>query len=179
MNMSIKSKIAFTGWIFAAIVSLHSFSAFSQNADCKCCTPEHDQFNFWVGEWEVHDTSGNKVGENSIQKAERNCVLTETWNGSSGGTGRSFNYYDPADSTWNQLWISSSGGILKLKGQFEGDKMILESDYTTDPKGRLIKNRITWYEMEEDGKVAQIWEMVDENEEIVAVSFHGIYTRKE
>jgi hypothetical protein len=39
------------------------------------------EFDFWIGEWEVHDAEGNFVGENSITRAERGCVLIEEWRG--------------------------------------------------------------------------------------------------
>ncbi|MFZ6052450.1 hypothetical protein [Halocola ammonii] len=176
--MTNQNQYSFALWSLLIMIILYSSQALAQNPECKCCTPQHGQFDFWIGEWIVHDTLGNEVGENSIQKVEGNCLISENWKGSSGSTGRSFNYYDPADSTWNQLWVSSSGNILKLKGNLENGKMILESDFTTDAKGRTFKNRITWYPMEEARKVTQIWEIVNEEDETVAVSFHGIYSRK-
>ena len=35
---------------------------------CACCTENHKAFDFWVGDWIVFDTSGNKIGENRVEK---------------------------------------------------------------------------------------------------------------
>ncbi|MBK7967386.1 MAG: hypothetical protein IPK10_20365 [Bacteroidetes bacterium] len=84
---------------------------------CACCTENHKAFDFWVGDWMVFDTSGNKIGENKIDKIEGNCIINEHWIGGKGNTGSSYNFYDATDSTWNQLWIDSQGGNLVLKGK--------------------------------------------------------------
>ena len=39
------------------------------------------EFDFWVGEWEVHDGEGTLVGENAITSEESGCVLVEKWQG--------------------------------------------------------------------------------------------------
>jgi len=59
---------------------------------------EHDEsfaeFDFWVGEWDVHVAGGAFAGSNVIQRAERGCVLLENWTNARGGTGSSINYVD-------------------------------------------------------------------------------------
>ena len=46
------------------------------------------------------------------------CVLLENWTGTSGGTGKSFNYYDPGKKKWIQIWIDSGGGVIQSEGGF-------------------------------------------------------------
>ena len=102
------------------IISLALFCCnlvYSQTTPCACCTEKHQQFDFWVGEWVVFDTTGTKVGENTIEKLENDCILSEYWRGASGSTGRSYNYYNALDDTWNQTWIDNNGGSLVLKGK--------------------------------------------------------------
>ncbi len=152
------------------------FLILAQEADCNCCTPQHDQFDFWLGDWEVFNAEGEKIGENKIEKQEDNCLLSENWTGEKGGTGRSFNYYDPADSTWNQLWISSSGTILKLKGNAEKDKMILKSELVEGEKGKYY-NKITWTK-NNDGSVTQLWEIMDPQDNLLNEAFKGIYRKR-
>ena len=102
--------------------------AIKAQTNCACCNETQKQFDFWVGEWIVLDSLGNKVGENQISKIEENCIVLEHWTGAKGGTGTSHNYYNKTDSTWNQLWIDNKGNVLKLKGQLESGKMVLKSD---------------------------------------------------
>ncbi|MCM8569350.1 hypothetical protein NE848_08165 [Gramella jeungdoensis] len=149
----------------------------SQNNDCACCTPAHEQFDFWVGNWEVFNEKGKKIGENLIEKLEDNCILSENWEGEKGGSGKSFNYYDPADSTWNQLWISNSGNILKLKGEGKPDKMILKSEPVKGEKGNYY-NKITWTK-NPDGSVTQLWELYDLQGNLLNEAFKGIYRKKD
>ena len=146
-------------------------------SNCNCCTPNHRAFDFWAGDWEVFDSTGTKVGENLIYKVERNCVLNEHWTSVRGGTGRSYNYYDPADSTWNQIWLDSWGSNLVLKGKPEGNKMILKSELLPGEKIDWYANRITWTS-NEDGSVTQTWDVLDKNDKIISVAFKGIYKRR-
>ncbi len=144
--------------------------------ECNCCTPNHQQFDFWVGDWDVYDTSGKKVGENKIEKLESECIVSENWKGATGGSGRSYNYYNAADSTWNQVWISNSGNNLVLKGRAAPNKMILKSELIESKKGNYY-NQITWTK-NEDGSVTQLWEVLNNNGESLSVAFEGIYKLK-
>lgn len=145
--------------------------------DCSCCTPPHDQFDFWVGDWEVFNEKGEKIGENLVEKLENNCILSENWEGKEGGSGKSFNYYDPADSTWNQLWLSNSGNILKLKGKAQTSKMILKSKPVKGEKGDYY-NQITWTK-NPDGSITQLWELYDLQGNLLNETFKGVYRKKE
>ncbi len=159
--------------VFAIIFPLLTFS---QN-ECACCTPEHDQFDFWLGDWVVFNEKGEKIGENLVEELENNCLISENWKGSNGGSGKSFNYYDPETELWNQLWISSSGNILKLKGVAQADKMTLKSELIENGKGQYY-HQITWTK-NPDGSVTQLWEILDKNEEVINESFKGIYRKKQ
>ncbi|MCP9199593.1 hypothetical protein MKO06_06725 [Gramella sp. GC03-9] len=145
--------------------------------DCACCTQQHNQFDFWLGEWEVFNEEGEKLGENHIKKLENNCLVSENWQGDRGGSGKSFNYYDPKDETWNQLWVSNIGTILKLKGKAEPGKMVLKSQMVKDKKGNYY-NQITWTR-NQDGSVSQLWEIMDENDKLLTETFNGIYRKKD
>lgn len=132
----LKHIVICLGWIIIPL------SLIAQNP-CACCTENHKAFDFWVGDWMVYGTSGNKIGENKIDKIERNCILNEHWIGGKGGSGSSYNYYDTTDSTWNQLWIDNQGGNLILKGKASTHKMILKSKIQKGKRGNMFCNRIT------------------------------------
>jgi len=159
------------------IIVLVSFTEGYSQTPCRCCTPQHEQFDFWVGDWIVYDTAGNKVGENTIVKLEGNCVLSEHWRGARGGTGRSYNYFDSSDHTWNQLWLDNSGTILKLKGSPGENTMSLKSELTIGSNNVKYYNRITWTRNKE-GTVTQLWEILDPSDAVLSVAFKGVYKRK-
>jgi hypothetical protein len=163
--------------LFIVLLPITAINALYAQSGCACCNELHQQFGFWVGEWTVVDSLGVKVGDSQISSIEDNCIILEHWKGVRGGTGSSFNYFDPSDSTWNQLWIDNSGNILKLKGNAGKDKMVLKSELTKSEKLGWYINQITWT-LNEDGTVTQLWEIVDKNDRLLQTLFSGIYHRK-
>lgn len=161
--------------IFFLLMSIHHYT--QAQAECSCCTQNHLQFDFWLGEWNVYDTDGKKIGENNIVKLEAGCLIQENWQGKSGSTGSSFNFYDPSDSTWNQIWIDNQGNNLQLKGKATASSMVLQSELSQSPEGNWQYNRITW-SIGTDGSVIQLWEVLDRDQEVEKVAFKGIYKRK-
>ncbi len=145
-------------------------------SNCPCCTENHYEFDFWIGEWEVTNAKGDVAGKNTIAKEENGCVLRENWTSARQGyTGTSINFYNSATRQWEQLWVDNSGASLKLKGNRQGDRMVMTSaDFVKDDK--KLRNRITWFK-NEDGTVRQLWEVV-EGDRVVSVLFDGMYRRK-
>lgn len=167
------------GFFFAFLILSISaiYSQDSTNNNCSCCSSFHDQFDFWVGEWEVYDTLDNFVGSNNIVKQYDNCLIQENWISAGKNRGTSYNYFNTKDSTWNQLWIDNQGTILKLKGHFVNGEMTLKSDPQKGKKVKLYYNRITWKKLE-NGNVIQTWDVLDENDTVLANLFKGIYKPK-
>lgn len=165
--------------LLVAFISLFFIkSSFAQKAatPCACCTPEFKQFDFWIGNWDVYDTLGNKVGENKILTTQDSCLIQENWK-SKGQTGTSNNYYNKADSTWNQVWVDNSGTVLVLKGKRESNKMILKTAKQLSKKGKYYFNQITW-ENNANGTVTQTWDVLFEDGILITRAFKGIYKRK-
>jgi len=155
---------------------LLSHTGFSQDK-CNCCTVAHQQFDFWIGDWNVFDTTGTQVGENTISHLEDNCILSEYWRGISGTTGRSYNYYNQQDSTWNQVWVDNNGGNLVLKGKGKPGKMVLKSELIPGKKIAFYYNQVTWT-LNKDGSVTQLWEIYDQTGKLLSTAFLGIYKKK-
>ncbi|MFT5822029.1 MAG: hypothetical protein ACI8ZM_003285 [Crocinitomix sp.] len=144
---------------------------------CNCCTPKQQEFDFWIGSWEVYDTSGTRVGQNEIVQIQAGCALQEHWTGASGFTGTSLNYYDAKTEKWNQLWIDQSGSVLKLSGIFSGNQMTLISEEMYNQKlKKPYQNRIIWT-LNEDGTVRQLWESTIDKGENWNTVFDGLYKK--
>lgn len=156
-----------------------SISLFAQPStqNCNCCTPEYHQFDFWLGEWEVFNLQGGKVGENRVVSMQDSCVIQENW-ASKGQTGTSYNYYNQKDSSWNQTYIDNLGTVLQLKGGWENHQMVLKGLFTKSKKGDFYYyDRIVWAK-DSSGNVTQKWDIVKENGEVLFVAFDGIYKRQ-
>ena len=162
-----------------ALVFFASFFVSAQNDNsCTCCSPDHAAFDFWIGEWEVTNSSnGAAAGKSKIRKEEGDCVIRENWtSASSGFTGTSLNFFNTTTKQWEQLWIDNAGTYLKLKGSRVGNQMILSSDEFTKEDGKSYVNRITWTK-NDDGTVRQLWEILLGNK-VANIAFDGLYKKE-
>jgi len=144
--------------------------------ECTCCTKNYELFDFWLGDWDVFDNNGKLVGTNSISKQYDNCVIQEKWISAGTSRGTSYNFFDKADGSWNQIWVDNSGYVLNLKGNFVDDAMVLKSKLIKGPK-QSYYNQISWFK-NDDGSVTQLWEIYGENKNKISESFRGIYKKK-
>jgi hypothetical protein len=144
-------------------------------AAAPCSAAEHRQFDFWVGEWQVHKKDGSVAGINRIDSEFGGCVVHEHYLTGRGYSGESFNIYDTSRKVWHQTWVDSSGLLLTLEGHLVGSNMVLEGT-NRQPDGSDLKQRITW-SPNADGSVRQLWESTDPKGQWV-VSFDGLYTKK-
>ncbi len=143
-------------------------STLQQQQQPPCSTPEHRQFDFWIGDWEVFNPQGQRVGSNRIDKVLGGCALHESWRGSTGHRGSSYNFYDAADGNWHQTWIDVAGAPLYINGSFEDGRMRMVDDAGT--------SRITWTPLE-SGHVRQHWEQRADGSATWATVFDGEYRR--
>lgn len=139
-----------------------------------CNSPEHRQFDFWAGEWEVTQ-NGQPAGHNRIEVIQGGCVLQENWTSATAGfTGTSFNTWSPQRGQWHQTWVDTSGTLLLLDGGLVDGSMVLSGE-RPGADGATVSDRITWTP-NEDGSVRQHWE-TSRNGQDWATVFDGLYVR--
>jgi hypothetical protein len=91
-----------------------------------CAAPEHRQFDFWVGYWDVYPTGKDKmVAHSLIEKLYAGCTIRENWMPLSWNNGGSLNMYDPADKRWHQTWQDTSNSRAEFDGGIVDGKMVL------------------------------------------------------
>lgn len=139
----------------------------------SCDGPEYRQLDFWVGDWDV-TSGGRPAGRNQVTLEEDGCLVHEHWQGAGGGTGQSFNFYDRADGRWHQVWVSSSGTVLDLVGEYRDGRMEYAGE-RPDPRGGTIRHRLTFFH-NPDGSVRQLWQTSRDGAEWRTV-FDGLYRR--
>jgi len=163
----------------ALVVSVFSLGAHAQDAKpAPCSAPEHRQFDFWLGDWEVRGPAGKVAGHNTITSAHGGCVVFENWKGAGGVTGSSFNIYDAERRKWHQTWVDNSGGLLELEGEFANGKMVLASaPGAATKRGPEAINRITW-QLLPDGRVRQLWETSPDAGKTWKTAFDGYYSKR-
>ncbi len=100
------------------------------NRPCELL-PAYQQFDFWLGHWQVRIPTGFPAARDEITKSEDGCVIIQAWRGTLGAHGQSYSFYDTATETWHQTWVGKSGSVTKMEGKMIGDRMVLESVGTT------------------------------------------------
>ena len=145
-------------------------------APSPCAQEPYREFDFWVGEWDVRDASGKTAGVNTISNEENGCVLVERWRSAAGGTGQSYNYYDPAAGKRKQLWIGL-GILLHMEGGMREGSMRLEGPLQYIGQSRVTTLRGTWTAMP-GGGVRQLFEESEDGGKTWTTWFDGYYTRR-
>lgn len=143
-------------------------------AQTPCGDPANTQFDFWLGEWDVH-AGGELVGRNSITRDHGGCTVREEYAATGGAfAGSSFNWYEPATDRWRQVWVDNSGTRLDLRGGLVDGAMVLQGERAA-PQGAIL-DRITWTPGQ-DGTVRQFWEQSRDGGGTWTVAFDGLYSR--
>jgi hypothetical protein len=141
-----------------------------------CAAPEHRQFDFWLGEWDVKSADGKTGGVDTITREHGGCVVLETWKGDGGFTGQSFNVYEPATKRWHQIWVDRSGTLLQLSGGLKDGAMVLEG-----PVANMDGTK-THHELRigplPDGRVRHQWRTTTDGGKTWSWVFDGTFTRR-
>ncbi len=134
------------------------------------------EFDFWLGQWDVHTADGTYAGTNTISKAEKGCVLIENWSGASGGTGMSINYLEHSSGEWVQIWNAAGGSQINIRGGLTDDGMLLVGNVHYVANSTTADFRGLWTLLD-DGRVRQYFEQWDDDGETWSPWFEGFYTR--
>ena len=150
-----------------------------------CSGPQYSEFDFWLGEWEVRNASGQLLGRNRISKRHGGCVVLEEWESAAGGSGSSFNVYDQQTRQWHQFWVDATGtnwlssdaqgNPVTLRGGLRDGAMVLSAHADTLPSIGLT--RVTWRPLP-DGGVRQTFETSRDGGKTWTVSFDGFYKKR-
>ena len=144
-----------------------------------CTAPEYRQFDFWVGNWDVRDPSGQVVGTNNITREYGGCVIQEHWEakGPVAQIGSSFNTYSVPGRHWHQTWVDSTGGFLLLDGGMVNGSMLLTAEAPARTGTGMVRHRIR-FTPNPDGTVRQLWEVSRDSGKTWTANFDGLYVRK-
>lgn len=156
--------------------SIRSDARFARLVEaCASAVEPRRRFDFWVGEWDVYNPQGVKVGESRIESLERGALIMENWDNTRGGTGKSMNFVDPEDGLWKQVWVDQSGSVVRYSGAWENGALRL-SGTVTGPNGKGVLSRCSFTPV--DGGVRQLIERSADNGATWAVYFDGHYRPK-
>ncbi|MCR9262139.1 MAG: hypothetical protein NXH95_20680 [Pseudomonadaceae bacterium] len=157
-------------WLMLPFVLLPAAAA------TPCSDEPYRAFDFLLGNWQVHARSGELQGKNVITAQENGCLIVEQWQGRQGGTGQSYNYYNPQTMKWYQLWVST-GAIIDYSGGLNSSgAMHLEGHIIYQETGLQAPFTGTWTP-QPDGSVLQELKQFNPENASWIDWFTGIYTR--
>jgi hypothetical protein len=162
----------------AALFVLLPLPVVAQNPQPRppaCTSDAHRAFDYWVGEWSVHDTAGTKIAESSIERVAEGCAISETWRPIGGQEGVSISWYDPGDQQWHQQWVGGGGWIAWFDGNPDNGNMTLTTKPNPAQPGALSR---MIYTQPRAGVVLQTLYGSSDGGKTWTASFKGEYRRK-
>lgn len=174
MNFVTRVSVCMLAAALAAGVAHSQQTQEKKDAPKPCSSEETRQFDFWIGEWDVH-AAGKLAGKSSIQSILNGCTIYEQYDSVSGYSGKSFNVYDTRSGKWRQFWIDKTGLLLQLEGSYADGKMVLAGSSLMQEEEVL--NRITWAQ-NDDSSVRQHWEISKDGGKSWETAFDGRYTAR-
>lgn len=137
---------------------------------------ERRGFDFWVGNWDV-TSAGQAAGKSEVRLILGDCVVFENWEGVSGMSGKSFNFYDAGYDRWRQIWVDDTGSVIEFTGRIVDGEMRYTATTRDPASGEETRHKLT-FTQNEDGTVRQLWEQAAGDDEQWQVAFDGRYTRE-
>lgn len=141
---------------------------------CFSQTGKYQDFDFWIGEWNVYKHNTDKiVGKSKIERIIDGKAIKETYHSTTSSyQGTSLNKYNPRTDQWEQFWVDNTGLTLHITGNLENKAMVLQNKVPSD-KGTLL-NKIKW-QKNKDGTVRQTWYQSTDEGKNWTIVFDGDY----
>ncbi len=106
---------------------------------------ESQQFNFWIGEWNVYNLQGQQTGTSKIEQILNECVIQENWTDYFGNKGKSFNFYNADTKQWQQTWVDDKGSVTEfINGKYIDGAMCFQSSREVLSNGQNGIRRLTF-----------------------------------
>jgi tetratricopeptide (TPR) repeat protein len=137
--------------------------------------PRYRELDFWLGDWDVLDQAGRRVGVNSVQPLLEGCAILENWTSVAGTSGKSLNFLDPETGRWRQHWVDQGGRVIDMEGGWADGAMRVEGRIV-GPDGEAQPMRMSLEPMA-DGSVRQHIESSADGGETWSTWFLGRYVR--
>jgi hypothetical protein len=162
--------------IGAAALALTAPALAQQNPPPNPCEtePEFNEFDFWLGDWNVYQGDGTLAGVNRITKTDNGCLIRENWRSSTGSTGFSMNFFEVGSDSWRQVWVSQGAQIDYSGGLDEAGVMRLQGLINYPATGLSAPFRGAWT-LRDDGTVLQEFQQQDPETGAWNIWFIGRY----
>ena len=108
-----------------------------------CASPEHRQFDFWIGDWDVSirarksptsEVWGEAKGRQHIEAILGGCAIAEHFTAEGPEepwAGKSYSSWQAPLGKWRQTWVDDGGSFLAFTGGLENGVMTLYGEPRT------------------------------------------------
>ncbi|MGH9322695.1 MAG: hypothetical protein ACRD21_08435 [Vicinamibacteria bacterium] len=132
--------------------------------------------DFWIGNWDVETSEGKPAGKSQIELILGSCIILETWAGTGGYEGKSFNLFHPSTGRWEQIWVDNMGQITKYEGEAKDGDIYYRAE-SRDPDGTPALRKMTFYRKGPD-QVRQFGESSKDGGKSWTVDYDLLYKRR-
>ena len=163
----------FFRWFGMVAVWVSLTSAAVQRVDAQQARPaapapcvadsNYQRLAFWVGDWDVVDSTGAHYATERVRAVVGGCALTIEWSGRAGDRGLNLTGYDAKSGEWRQMYVSDqrfpTGAIVRKSDPTYRGPGVRFIALTEPEPGSLARSRITVMPMAgDDHRVMQLFE---------------------
>jgi hypothetical protein len=110
MNMPISTLGAIAVVASVACAPIHHTEATRpRTAAASPCAADsnYQRLAFWVGDWDVYDSTGAHYATQRVRAVLDACAITAEWTGPVGDKGLSLSAFDRRTGDWRQVYVSN------------------------------------------------------------------------
>ena len=143
-----------------------------------CRGPGFREFDFWVGQWDVHNPSGARIASSIISSEMDGCLVMEDYIQTNGFQGKSLSAHDRNTGGWHQTFVDNViAASFRLEGGLEGEEMAMSgSQPVFNFATQAVRQRdvtVSWSRLGE-GRVRQLFRASFDGAP-VTTTFDGTY----
>jgi hypothetical protein len=108
----------------------------------------YQRLAFWVGDWEVVDSTGAHYANQRVRAVLDDCAITAEWTGRAGDKGLNLSAFDRKTGEWRQVYVSNqvpapSGVSIRRSDPSYSGPGIRFVPLVEAPAGELARSRVT------------------------------------
>ena len=135
----------------------------STSAPPACATdPNYQRLAFWVGDWEVVDSTGTHYATQRVRAVIDDCAITAEWTGRVGDKGMNLSAFDGRTREWRQMYVSNQvptplGVTLRRSDPSYDAPGVRFISLLDPPPGNATRSRVTIMPLSAD-RAVQLFE---------------------
>jgi hypothetical protein len=128
----------------------HNEAGQPRTAAASPCTADsnYQRLAFWVGDWEVYDSTGTRYATQRVRAVVDACAITAEWTGRVGDKGMGLSAFDARTGEWRQVYVSNqvpspSGVAVRKSDQSYSGPGVRFIPLLDPAAGQLARSRVT------------------------------------